>query len=169
MLVDPLLGEGERSGVGRVLRVVGGLGARGERLLLQAAPPVGAPAPPGAPPARPGPGGARPGGSPAPRGPPAPVGGLVGPDLDEVAAVLDVERFAHWASLVRMIRRADAARCPSYQRDISSIATQEAQQLTSSTARPGAQPQRSTIHAKAVGEAALTTRIGVAIAPSTAP
>ncbi len=49
------------------------------------------------------------------------------------------------------------------------MASHAAEQLTSSATRPVPQPQRSTIHAKTVGEAALTMRIGVAITPSTAP
>src|SRR5262245_50873866 len=57
----------------------------------------------------------------------------------------------------------------SYQRDISSMASHAAEQLTSSETRAGAQPQRSTIHANAVGDAALTIRTGVAMRPSTAP
>jgi len=49
------------------------------------------------------------------------------------------------------------------------MASHAAEQLTRSKTRAVPQPQRSTIQAKAVGEAALTTSTGVAMAPSTAP
>ena len=64
---------------------------------------------------------------------------------------------------------ATTARRRSYQRDISSMASHAAEQLTRSDTRAGPQPQWSTIHANTVGEAALTTRTGVAMTPSTAP
>src|SRR5262249_18523835 len=64
---------------------------------------------------------------------------------------------------------AAADRWRSYQRDISSIASHDAEQPTRSKTRPGAQPHRSTIQAKTVGAAAFTTSTGVAIKPSTAP
>ena len=47
------------------------------------------------------------------------------------------------------------------------MASQAAEQPTRSETRPGPQPQRSTIHAKTVGDAALTTSTGVAMTPST--
>src|SRR5262249_60904460 len=64
---------------------------------------------------------------------------------------------------------ATAARRRSYQRDISSMASQPAEQPTRSEARPAPHPQRSTIHANTVGDAAPTMRTGVAMTPSTAP
>src|SRR4029453_18787597 len=62
-----------------------------------------------------------------------------------------------------------AARRRSYQPDISYMGSHAADQATRSDARPVPQPQRSTIQANTVGEAALTTRTGVAMTPRTAP
>src|SRR5262249_40647053 len=60
---------------------------------------------------------------------------------------------------------ATASRRRSYQRDIISIASHAVEQLTSSDTRPAFQPQWSTIHANAVGEAELMMSTGVAMTP----
>ena len=53
-----------------------------------------------------------------------------------------------------------AARRRSYHLDMSSMASHAAEQLTRSDTRAVPHPQRSTIHAKRVGDAALTTSVG---------
>src|SRR5262249_37243407 len=60
------------------------------------------------------------------------------------------------------VHRATASRRRSYQLDISSRASQDAEAPASSTTRPVPQPQWSTIQANTVGEAELTMRTGVA-------
>jgi N-acetylmuramoyl-L-alanine amidase len=62
-----------------------------------------------------------------------------------------------------------AQRRPSYQRDMPSIASQDAAAAPSSAAWAARQPQASTISATSVGDAALTTSTGAASPPSTVP
>ncbi|MDH5339256.1 MAG: N-acetylmuramoyl-L-alanine amidase [Rubrivivax sp.] len=62
-----------------------------------------------------------------------------------------------------------AQRRPSYQRDMPSIASQDAAAAPSSAAWAARQPQASTISATSVGDAALTTSTGAASRPSTVP